>query len=249
MTEPRFERLKQRLAEVDDLRKASALLFWDQRVMMPTGGSAARAESIATVGRLAQEHFVAPDVGKLLDDLRGLEESSDYDSFEASLVGEMRRESAHALSAWGPAKEDSNFELLRPHLETNLELRHRYVACFEPADETYDVLLDDYEPNMTTAEVREIFAELKEELVPLVREIADAGPVDDSFLTGDFDVDTQREFGLEIARRFGYTEEEWRLDPTLHPFMTSPGSGDIRLTTTFRPDDLSSVFATMHEFG
>jgi carboxypeptidase Taq len=263
----RFEQLKQRLAEVDDLRKAAALLFWDQRVMMPPGGSAARAESIATVGRLAQEHFIAADVGKLLDDLRGLEEGSDYESFEASLirvtrhdyekatrvppelVGEMRRASVHALSAWGPAKEESNFEVLRPHLETNLELRHRYAACFEPPDETYDVLLDDFEPNMTTAEVREIFAELKEELVPLVREIADAGPVDDSFLTGDFDIDTQREFALEIARRFGYTEEEWRLDQTMHPFMSSPGTGDIRLTTNFRPDDLSSIFGTMHEFG
>jgi carboxypeptidase Taq len=267
MTEPRFEQLKQRLAEVDDLRKAAGLLFWDQRVMMPPGGSAARAEAIATVSRLAQEHFIAADIGELLEGLRGLEESSDYDSFEASLirvtrhdyekatrvppelVGEMRRASAHALSAWGPAKEESNFELLRPHLETNLELRHRYVACFEPADETYDVLLDDYEPNMKTAEVREIFAELKEELVPLVREIADAGPVDDSFLTGDFDIDTQRDFGLEIALRFGYTEEEWRLDQTAHPFMSSPGTGDIRLTTNFRPDDLSSIFATMHEFG
>jgi carboxypeptidase Taq len=267
MTEPRFDQLKQRLAEVDDLRNAASLLFWDQRVMMPPGGSDARAEAVATLGRLAQEHFVAPELGKLLEDLRGLEESFDYDSFEASLirvtrrdydkatrvppelVGEMRKASAVALAAWGPAREHSDFELLRPHLETNLELRHRYVACFEPADETYDVLLDDYEPNMKTAEVREIFDGLKEQLVPLVREIADAGPVDDSFLRGAFDIDTQREFGLEIARRFGYTDEEWRIDQTPHPFMSSPGTGDIRLTTNYRPDDLSSIFATMHEFG
>jgi carboxypeptidase Taq len=267
MTEPRFDQLKQRLAEVDDLRNAASLLFWDQRVMMPPGGSDARAEAVATLGRLAQEHFVAPELGKLLEDLRGLEESFDYDSFEASLirvtrrdydkatrvppelVGEMRKASAVALAAWGPAREQSDFEQLRPHLETNLELRHRYVACFEPADETYDVLLDDYEPNMKTAEVREIFDGLKEQLVPLVREIADAGPVDDSFLRGAFDIDTQREFGLEIARRFGYTDEEWRIDQTPHPFMSSPGTGDIRLTTNYRPDDLSSIFATMHEFG
>jgi carboxypeptidase Taq len=267
MTEPRFEQLKERLAEVDDLRNAASLLFWDQRVMMPAGGSAARAEAIATISRIAQERFVASDIGELLEELRGFEESSDYDSFEASLiratrrdyekatrvppelVGEMRKASAVALSAWGPAKEQSDFELLRPHLETNLELRHRYVECFEEPDESYDVLLDDYEPNMKTAEVREIFAGLKEQLVPLIREIADAGDVDDSFLRGEFDISAQREFGLEIARRFGYTDEEWRLDQTPHPFMSSPGHGDIRLTTNYRPDDLSSIFATMHEFG
>jgi carboxypeptidase Taq len=83
----------------------------------------------------------------------------------------------------------------------------------------------------------------------LITEIADAGEIDDAFLTGEFDPKKQREFGLEIARRFGYTDEEWRLDQTPHPFMSSPGTGDIRLTSNFRPDDLSSLFATMHEFG
>jgi carboxypeptidase Taq len=267
MTESSLKRLEERLAEVDDLTKAAALLFWDQRVMMPPGGSEARAESIATVSRLAQERFIAADIGELLEDLRSLEESSDYDSFEASLirvtrhdyekaarvppelVGEMRRASALALSAWGPAKEQSNFEALRPHLERILELRHRYVDCFDVPEETYDVLLDDYEPNMRTAEVREIFDELKEELIPLIQEIADAGEIDDSFLTGEFDPERQRELGIEILRRFGYTDEEWRIDQTPHPFMSTPGHGDIRLTSNFRPNDLSSLFATMHEFG
>jgi carboxypeptidase Taq len=267
MTHPEFERLKQLLAEVDDLRKAATLLFWDQRVMMPPRGAAARAEAMATVSRIAQERFIAKDIGAVLEDLRGLEESSDYDSFEASLirvtrrdyekatrvppqlVGEMRRASTLALAAWGPAKQASDFEALRPHLETNLELRHRYVECFEPADETYDVLLDDYEPNMKTAEVREIFDRLKEELLPLVQEIGEAGGIDDSFLAGPFDAAKQRAFGVDVLRHFGYTDEEWRLDQTPHPFMSSPGVGDIRLTTNFRPNDLSSLFATMHEFG
>ena len=267
MSEPALERLKVRLAEVSDLTRAAMLLFWDQRVMMPPGGSEARAEASATVSRLAQELFVAPEVERWLEELRGLEEGSDYDSFEASLirvtrhdfekasrvppelVGEIRRASALGLSAWGPAKESSNFEALRPQLEQNLELRKRYVACFEPAEETYDILLDDYEPNMKTAEVRKVFDELKDQTVPLIKEVADAGEIDDSFLSGDFDPARQRDFGLEIARRFGYTDEEWRLDPTPHPFMSSPGVGDIRLTSNFRPGDLSSLFATMHEFG
>ena len=267
MTGSPFDRLRERLVEVNDLTKAATLLLWDQRVMMPPGGAEARAEALGTVSRLAQERFIDDEVGRLLEELRGLEESSDYDSFEASLVrttrrqyekaarvppglvGEMRRASALGLAAWGPAKERSDFEQLRPHLETQLELRHRYVGCFPPADETYDVLLDDYEPLMKTAEVRQVFDELKEELVPLIDEIGAAGDIDDSFLHGDFAPGTQRDLGLEIVRAFGYSDDEWRLDETAHPFMTSPGAGDIRLTSNFRQDDLSSLFATMHEFG
>jgi carboxypeptidase Taq len=265
--DPKLEQLKARLAEVTDLSKASTLLFWDQRVMMPPGGAAARAEALSTLSSLTQERFVAPDIGALLEDLRGLEESSEHDSFEASLirvtrrdyekatrvppelVGEMSRTAALALSAWGPAKEQSNFELLRPHLESHLELKRRYIACFDPADEDYDVLLDNYEPDMKAAEVREIFEQLKQELVPLVTEIGEAGEVDDSFLRQAFDPAAQREFGLQVLRRFGYTGEEWRLDQTSHPFQATPGYADIRLTTNFRPHDLTSLFATMHEFG
>jgi carboxypeptidase Taq len=102
---------------------------------------------------------------------------------------------------------------------------------------------------MKTAEVREVFAELKEELVPLIEEIREGGDVDDSFLDGEFDTETQRRLALEILRAFGYSEDEWRLDETLHPFMTTPGAGDIRLTTNFRPNDITALFATMHEFG
>jgi carboxypeptidase Taq len=262
-----LERLRERLAEVHDLTRATMLLGWDERVMMPPNGASARAEALGTVGRLAQERVLDGEIGRLLEELRGLEESLEHDSFEASLirvtrrqyekatrvppqlVGEMRRGAALGMAAWGQARAASDFEQLRPHLETLLELRRRYVACFPPADETYDILLDDYEPQMKTAEVRRIFDQLKEELGPLIEELADAGGIDDSFLHGDFEPAVQREAALEIVHAFGYNDEEWRLDETPHPFMSSPGTGDIRLTTNFRPHDLSALFASMHEFG
>jgi carboxypeptidase Taq len=265
MTNPNLDRLRELLREVDDLRKAATVLFWDQRVMMPAGGAEARADASATIGRLGHEKFVSPEVGKLLDELD--ENEFDYDSADAALIrvtrrdyekavrvspeltGEMRRAGAIAVAAWGPAKQNSDYAALLPHLKTNLELRHKYVECFERGDETYDVLLDDYEPLMKTAEVREIFDELKRELLPLIKEIGEAGEVDASFLRGEFDADAQRAFSMKILERFGFNDEEWRLDQTAHPFMCSPGEHDIRITTNFRPNDITSLFATMHEFG
>ena len=46
-------------------------------------------------------------------------------------------------------------------LERVLELTHRYIACFDGTGEfahPYDVLLDDYEPGLTTEELRGLFA-------------------------------------------------------------------------------------------
>src|SRR4029453_9586038 len=126
----------------------------------------------STVSRFAQERFIDGEVGRLLEELRDLEESSDYDSFEASLirvtrrqyekatrvppelVGQIRRASALGLAAWGPAKQQSDFAQLQPHLEKLLELRRQYVECFETPDKTYDVLFDDYRPLIKTAEAR-----------------------------------------------------------------------------------------------
>jgi carboxypeptidase Taq len=260
-----LDRLRELLAEIDDLRKAATVLFWDQRVMMPPAGAQARADAAATVARLAHERFVAKEIGDLLAAVD--EGDHDYESFEASLIrvtrrdyekalrvppeltGEMRHAAALAVAAWAPAKQRSDYESMLPHLEKNLELRRRYADCFEPTDETYDILLDDYEPLMKTAEVRAIFDELKRQLLPLIAEIGEAGEVDASFLHGDFDQDRQREFSLQVLRRFGFGDEEWRLDTTEHPFMCSPGHRDIRITTNFRPHDLTSIFASMHEFG
>src|SRR5262245_25707922 len=164
-----FEALRLRLAEITDLQRAGGLLFWDQRTKMPPAGADARAEVLATVGRIAHERFVDPELGRLLDELRPFEEANDPESFEASLIrvarrdfekatrvppeltADMRRAGALGLKTWQKARAEKDFSQLRDRLERNLELKHRYVACFPPAEETYDTLLDDYEQGMKTA--------------------------------------------------------------------------------------------------
>ena len=129
----------------------------------------------------------------------------DYDKavrVPASLREEMARASAESVRTWIEAKATSNFELFLPVLERNVELRRRYIACFEPRDEPYDILLDDFEPEMHTAEVTRIFAEIRDELVPLIAELRDRD-VDDSFLTGDFPVDRQVALDHEVVDLFG----------------------------------------------
>src|SRR5919106_838698 len=260
-----FERLRARLAEIQDLRRAAAILSWDQQTMMPSQGAAGRAEQLATIGRMAHELFVDDETGRMLEELRGFEESHDPDSFEASLVrvtrrdyekavrvspelrAEMSRAASQGFLEWKRAKEASDFAAFVPTLERNLELKQRYLACYDKAEEDYDVLLDDFERGMRTAEVRRIFADLKAELVPL---IASAQERDgDGPLEGEFDIEAQRLLSHEVVELFGFREGAWRLDPTTHPFASGGGVDDIRITTHYDARDLESLFATMHEYG
>ena len=53
--------LRQRLAEVSDLNRSAGVLGWDQRVTMPPKGTEARAEALATLGRIAHDRFTDPE--------------------------------------------------------------------------------------------------------------------------------------------------------------------------------------------
>jgi carboxypeptidase Taq len=232
---------------------------------MPPLGAPARAEQLATLARLEHELATAPELGALLEELHELEDGADRESFEASVVrvarrdyerkrrvpsellAEMTRAGSLGYQAWLEARAATDFDILRPHLERRIALTHEYVACHEPYDDPYDVLLHDNEPGMRTAEVESVFARLKAELVPLVAGIGD--PVDDSCVRGDFPVEQQREFSLEVLTRWGMDDQAWRLDDTVHPFATNLSESDIRLTARFDRGDLMGILSCLHEFG
>jgi carboxypeptidase Taq len=269
--EKTYEELRTRLAAIHDLRMARAILGWDQHTKMPPKAGPLRAEQLGTLDRFSHELFIDDEIGKLLDDVRGYEESLDSNSDEASLIritrrdyekakrvpselrAELTRSGAIALAAWVEAREKSDFSIFLPYLKKNVELQHQYIDCFEGMgyDSAYDVLLDDFDDGLKTEEVREVFDELKRGLVPLIAEIGEqAERVDDSSLRGDFPIAKQRDVALDMLERFGYDPESWRLDPTVHPFAMSAGTTDIRLTTRYDETDLSvSLFASIHEFG
>ena len=114
-------------------------------------------------------------------------------------------------------------------------------------DEPYDIVLDDYERDMTTKEVRRIFDYLKEHQAPLVKEVAARGGNDAK--PREYSLEAQKTFELEVVKAFGYTDDAWRLDPTVHPFASGTGITDIRITTRYFSDHLGGLFGTMHEFG
>lgn len=235
--------------------------------MMPAGGAAVRAEQIATLARIRHQRLADNDLWDLIEGNGEAEEepgSLRADTLRAArrecerarrVPAELRAELARAASigqtAWLKARADSDFSVLLPHLERNIELQRRYAACFEPLDHPYDALLDDYEPGMPTALAGSLLSELRTGLAPIVAAVSErSGAVDDSLLRGHFATDGQRRAITELVGRLPLPVDGWRLDPTGHPFATSIGPGDVRLTTRYEEDDLSfALFSALHEAG
>ena len=253
-----MDELLERLAEVSDLERTVVVLGWDHEVVMPPAGAESRGELNATIGRLAHERFTDDGVAELLDSAQPRDELErdvvrmvrrDFDKARrvpGELVAELARTAVAARTAWLDARARDDFAVFAPFLERNLELRRRYSACFPDADDPYDPLLDDYEPGLSTAELRDALTRLRDGLVPLV---ARAPETDDAVVRGPFPVAEQRALVRTVLHAVGVDDESWRLDDAVHPFQATPGVGDIRVTTRYDEGDLDSLYSALHEFG
>jgi carboxypeptidase Taq len=266
--EAKLQELETRLFEINDLKSAAALLEWDQSTYMPPGGAAARARQLATLGRLAHEKFTDPAIGKLLEDLRPYEESLPYDSDEASLIRVTRRNyeravkvppsfmaqlhshAAQAYQVWTEARPANDFAKVQPNLEKTLDLSRQLADFFPGYEHIADPLIDFHDYGMKASTLRTLFAELRQQLVPIVQAITAQPAADDSCLHQTFPEAQQWAFGLEVIERLGYDFERGRQDKTPHPFTTEFSIGDVRITTRVKEDDLGeALFGTLHEAG
>ena len=266
--EKKYQKLKTRLQEINDLNSANALLNWDMSTYMPPGGAAARGRQQATIGRIAHEKFTDKKIGKLLDKLAPWGETLPYDSEAASLLRVTRRNydqsvkvpakliaalsehGAAAYQTWAQARPENDFAKIRPYLEKTLDYSRQIANCFPGYDHIADPLIDFADQDMKAESIRAIFADLREQLVPLVQAITAQEPADDSCLHQTFPEDQQLAFGYQIAQAYGYDVNRGRQDKTHHPFMTKFSLGDVRITTRTKENDLSeALFSTLHETG
>lgn len=266
--EKKLQELKTRLAEIDDLNKANAVLVWDQSTYMPEGGAEARARQSATLGRLAQEKFVDPAIGRLLDELQPYAESLPYDSDDASLIrvtrreyerairippkfiGELYEHQAKAYQVWTEARPANDFSRVQPLLEKTLDYSRQMADFFPGYKHIIDPLIDFADYGMKASSISALFAELRKELIPIVDAISSQPPADDSCLRKHYPEAEQMAISKEIAVALGYDFKRGRLDLTHHPFEITFSVGDVRITTRVKENLLSEcLYSVIHEAG
>ncbi len=266
--EENIQKLRRIIAELSDLGGIQALLGWDQQVYMPPGGAEDRANQSALIAGIMHDKATSETAGKLIEDLAAeipdLEADDDiarevkvakrmYDRLtkvpKEKLI-ELVMATSAAHEAWVKARANNDFPSFEPHLMHIVELKKEEAEYFKPYDHPYDVLLDEYEPGMKTAEVRQIFETLRPKQVELLQQISQAEQVDNSFIKKFYPVEEQKKIGDFVSTRFGYDRNRGRIDLAPHPFTTGFGMGDVRITTRYLENDgLSALFSTMHETG
>jgi carboxypeptidase Taq len=257
-----YEAFLDHVRRTNYVQDAGGVLSWDQQVMMPEGGTAARSKQSSALSALQHDLLTDEQLGEWLDDLDG-----DVDDDQQAVVREVRREheratrvpeslvqelsetSSNALPVWEQAKSEGEFAQFEDTLEELVELRREYAAEIDPDRDPYEVLVEDFEPYLDIETIEEILGQLRDELPDLIEAVADSDVELSSPFSGTYDETDQEALVREALDELGYDWDRGRLDTAPHPFSIGT-QFDARVTTRFSPDDpMDALGSTIHEFG
>ena len=245
--------------DTEALGQVAGRLGWDQETMMPEGATDQRAEEHAAMAKVLHARRIDPRIGEWLEaadasdpvaaaNLRHIRRSYERTAkVPADLAAALARTTSLAHRVWVRARADEDVSAFLPLLSEVVNLRTAEAQAVAGDANTYDALLDDYEPDATGESIAAMFGALRPRLVALRQAILEqpAPPA----LQGSFDDAAQLKLSSEIALAFGYDVNHGRIDKAVHPF--SSGSGlDVRITTRTNPaDPFNCFYSTIHEVG
>lgn len=271
MTQKLLEQVYEHARQSSLLSGTLALLEWDHHTYMPPQGGDARSEQVTLLSGLLHQRNTDAAYGDQLrelssaDPMAGLSEIDQANvrgllrDFEKNvllpeaLVMATARATSRGQQIWVDAKQKKDFGLFRSSLEEIVQLRREEATILQKPNRTrYDSLLDQYEEGADSAQVAMVFAELRDALVPLVRDALDRESKRPSRLPieANFSIEGQRALSRWVAEKIGFDFERGRLDETVHPFCTTLGPHDHRILTRYHHDSYSSgLYGVLHEAG
>ena len=271
-----YKELIDKLQTITQLRQASAVLDYDRMVFMPSsdGASVSRAGQQAALAAVIHEKSTDPSIGELVKaaelDLKDSdkEEKRVLDltrkAFEKNecispeLEAKRAALSSSAYSAWAKARSADDYSMFESVLSDCFETMKEFAEAYRSTDAKYEseplysIMLDEFEMGMKASRIDDIFGEIEDALVPLIRRVLgpSATPPKDDALNGSFDIASQKKVNKEIVTSLGYNIEGGRIDESLHPFSISFSPSDVRITSRYSTDEwYQGLAATMHESG
>ncbi|OQY32060.1 MAG: hypothetical protein B6241_12285 [Spirochaetaceae bacterium 4572_59] len=245
------------------LEEILALLSWDQETGMPEKAIEGRSDQMAWIQRQISDRITDPQWESLLLSLNSKAKSLEDKVWSENLsrryrlnkclpvefMSEFVRTTSIARDAWQQARKEEDFSLFQPYLEKVVDMVRKRAELTGYDGEPYNALLDIYEPGMTADKLESIFNPLQEALIPLIdKAIFLQEPKAPGVFS--YDVEKQKKLHLQLLDKMGYDLRRGRMDFSVHPFTTTPGSKDIRITTHLMEDDfLNGLYSTMHEGG
>ena len=246
------------------LSTSAAVLSWDLETYMPEHAAAYRADQLSLLSSRAHELATSPAWAAALDDAEATADGSSHAELRemrrrfdlstklpASLIAEETHTSTIAKHAWQKARLHNDFPSFAPHLTALVAIAHKKALLWGFLDEPYDALLSSCERGTTTAGIGRLFDALSDPIATNAQQaVARSRKHYVPLPLGPYPIAAQQILNAEVAAAIGFDFLAGRIDTTAHPFCTTLGPQDIRLTTRYDENDFtSSLFGILHEAG
>lgn len=151
-----------------------------------------------------------------------------------------------ANKVWEEAKTTNNYELYKPQLQKNVEMAKKYYSYIDDKNDLYDVMLNEYEPGMTSNVIDKLFDELKGALMPLINKCKNNSS--DNYIQ-NYTNDKLLDCAEYLLNYIGFNMNSGKLAIYHHGFTNKMCSNDVRIA--FKQTNLPIDFVTtvIHEGG
>lgn len=261
------KRLQLLQAKMHAYHHAGSMIYYDAVTTAPDGTDEGRGETLSILSGEEHALFASPETDEILSTLEAHPEQltpvlrrqvellrQDYRKLSCipqDEYMEFQKLVNRAQAVWHQAKGANDFASFAPYLEKLIAARKHFAERYDPDKAPYDVLLNEYEPGMTTSELDRFFAQLRADIVPLIEEIREEhAQIRDDFLFREYPVEGQRELANRVMAVMGIDRSHCGLGETLHPFTLEFNNKDVRITTHYDTHNLiSSLYSVVHEGG
>jgi carboxypeptidase Taq len=261
----KIKKLRDELDKLYQLESSMAVLGYDQQVFMPAGAAQGRARQLEYLSELHHEQLCSDMLWGLVQELnQNLEELNSDDKIivkelfrsieknrklPVSFVKEKSRVSSESFNQWCQSRDKNEWQAVKPYLKRIVELSRDEAKLLGFVENPYDALLDSFEPYATVSKVKPILISLAERLkVALDSLVEKYSSVAEA--KGHFSIDQQEQACKQVLKKLGFDFNIGRLDTAAHPFMSTLGPRDIRVTTRYNEKSFfPALFGCIHEFG
>jgi carboxypeptidase Taq len=246
------------------IEQISSVLSWDQETYLPSNSAEYRAKQLSYLA--AHAHELSTSESYLAALAKAEDENPETDPSYSANLRELRRKSARAAKiptelvaressiesaahhAWINARKQSVFA---SHLQNIVDVSLQKADLWGFSDEPYSALLEGYERKTSTQSIADLFDTLRNHLAPISAAAVDKSKsLNPSLPSRIYPLRAQKDFNAVVAAEIGFDFHAGRIDTTTHPFCTTLGPQDVRITTRYNLNDFtSSLFGIMHEVG
>lgn len=153
-TKDLYERYKEKMQRIADLKNATAILQWDRETYLPKKGAVYRGQQLSTLSEIGHQLFSEAELGNILNDLSGkelgfiekrnieltLEDYTKNKKYSSEFVRKLSDQVNKTFHAWIEARRQNRFSVFENDLCALVELKKQETEVLGYQHHPYDAL-------------------------------------------------------------------------------------------------------------